>query len=131
MNEQAHQLRRIKDLCEQLSRAVDSSFRVREHADELRRAATELADSVPAERRAMARVKRPVHQGGIWVAVLDGSSPLTCPVCRRQLQHVGAGSREGKVLSAESTEDVALYKCLAHGVFPFSRREWLPQERTC
>ena len=57
--EPVEHLRRIKELYEQLSSAIDASFRVREHAEELSRAAAELAHSTRPERRS---TPRPKHQ---------------------------------------------------------------------
>jgi hypothetical protein len=54
-------MRRIKDLSEQLSAALDVSYRVRERAEALREAIDELVRSVPPERRNMPRVKTPVQ----------------------------------------------------------------------
>ena len=62
MDRSTERLQGIKELCEQLVCAVDASFRVREHAEALRQAADELAQSTPPERRATPRPKRPVAQ---------------------------------------------------------------------
>jgi hypothetical protein len=59
MKQHAERMQRIMELCEHLARASDASFRIREHAEELKRAAEELAESVPPERRLMPRIKNP------------------------------------------------------------------------
>jgi len=59
MDDRARQLRRIEELCAQLSTAVDASFRVREQAEALKRAAQALAESTEPERRYRPRVATP------------------------------------------------------------------------
>jgi len=58
MKQHAERMQRIRELCEHLAEAIDASFRIREHAEELKRAVEELAELVPPERRRMARLKK-------------------------------------------------------------------------
>jgi hypothetical protein len=55
--ENAKRFQHIKELCDQLSGAVDASFRVHELAEELSRAVQEFARSTPPERRSIPRVE--------------------------------------------------------------------------
>jgi hypothetical protein len=57
MKRHADRMHHIRQLCDHLVGAVDASFRVREHAEELSRAAEELARATPPERRSVPRLE--------------------------------------------------------------------------
>jgi len=57
MKRPVDRMQHISKLCDHLLGAVDASFRVREHAEELGRAADELARATPPERRSVPRLE--------------------------------------------------------------------------
>ena len=57
MEHHADRMQHIRTLCDHLAGAVDASFRVREHAEALSRAAEELARAAAPERRSLPRLE--------------------------------------------------------------------------
>jgi hypothetical protein len=57
MQQHDERLQRIKELYEQLSAAIATSFRVREQAEALKEAVEDILESAPPERRSVPRFK--------------------------------------------------------------------------